>query len=159
MAIADPTKAQVLIPDAYLIAIGKVTVTWNVLELMLEMMIGKLAGMDIVEDSRAKIMVNHLTWPLKVDIFSALCNELVDGYPRLKEFNQVLALLKKAQEGRNRIVHGLWGCEGGKVTAARASSRGKLKIQQQEVTIEESEVIVENIHLAHAALYNLVIGS
>ena len=84
MAIADPAKAQIIIPDAYLLAIGKVCVVWNNLETMLDMMITKLAGMDQTADPRAQIMVNHLTWPLKIDIFSSLAHHLAPEHPRLE---------------------------------------------------------------------------
>jgi hypothetical protein len=159
MAKADSTQAKVVVPDNFLIAIGRVTVQWNLLEAMLEMMLGKLAGMDVLADARAKIMVNHMTWPLKIDIFGSICNELVDDYPRLKGYRSTLELLNKAQQGRNRIVHALWGYEGGKVTINRATARGKLKVQMEEISVEQIDAVFREINAANAALYNLVIGT
>lgn len=156
MAIADPTKAQILIPDAYLIAIGKVCVQWSVLENALEMVVTKLAGMDIW-DPRSKIMINHMSWPQKVDILSAMASELVNDYPRLKNYGTALPLLKKAQEGRNQIMHGSWANEDGMVQLMRATARGKLKIYMDEITVDEIEEIVDDIHVAMAAIYNLVL--
>jgi hypothetical protein len=124
----------------------------------MEMMIVKLADMDI-NDPRSKIMVNHMAWPMRVDIFGALADQLVADNPRLKDYPTVISLLKKAQEGRNRIVHGFWGLEDGKVTALRVTARGKLKFSMQEVALQEIEGIFQDINVANAALYNLVLGN
>jgi hypothetical protein len=131
MVIADPTKATVTIPDDYLIAIGKVCVQWSTLEGIMEMMIAKLAGFQNY-DNRSKIMISHMAWPMRVDILSALAVELLEKYPRLKDYPKVLELLKKAQQGRNRIVHGMWGSdEAGNVLTLRATARGKLKLSME----------------------------
>jgi hypothetical protein len=158
MVTADPKKATVNLPDVYLIAIGKVCMQWSLLENMMEMMISKMAGFPL-RDRRPKIMINHMAWPMRVDIFSALSNELVAEHPRLKDYPKVLTLLKKAQEGRNRIVHGMWGSEDGKVTTLRASARGKLKLTMEQVDVKEIDAILEDIHVAAAALYNLVLAT
>jgi len=159
MAIADPKKATVTIPDDYLIAIGKVCVQWSTLEGIMEMMIAKLAGFANY-DNRSKIMISHMAWPMRVDILSALAVELVDTYPRLKDYPKVLELLKRAQQGRNRIVHGMWGSdEHGNVQTLRATARGKLKLSMDTVTLKEIRAIQEDINVAASALYNLVIGT
>ncbi len=158
MVIADPAKATVNLPDDYLLAIGKICVQWSHLEALMELSISKLAGFQL-SDPRSKILVNHMAWPMRVDIFSALCNELVAGYPRLKDYQQVLTQLKKAQEGRNRLVHGFWGIEEGKVTALRATARGKLKLSMETVALEELQTTLRDINVAAAALYNLVAGT
>lgn len=158
MVKMDPKKARVTIPDAYLIAIGKVCVQWNMLETILELVLGKLAGMEVMTDQRSKIMVAHLTWPLKMDILGALIESLRTGHPRLNEWDQVAPLLRKAQEGRNRIVHGFWGNDEGEVKISRATARGKLKLQTDSIAVGEIEKVVEDINIAMAALYNLVLG-
>lgn len=158
MAMIDPAKATVTLPDDYLIAIGKVCVQWGMLESMIELAITKLAGFELY-DPRSKIMVNHMAWPMRVDIFSSLCHALATDYPRLKDFAEVLPLMKKAQEGRNRIVHGFWGCEDGKVTALRASARGRLKVSMESVTLAELNGVLKDINVATAGIYNLVIGT
>lgn len=158
MVKMDPKNASVTIPEAYLAAIGKVCVQWSILENVLEMMIIKLAGMDI-GDSRSKIMINHMSWPQKVDILSAMANELVNGYPRLKDHGTTLPLLKKAQDGRNRIVHGSWANDDGEVKLMRATARGKLKLYMDKITVKEIEEVVDAIHVAIAAIYNLVVGT
>jgi hypothetical protein len=158
MVFADPAKAIVTLPDAYLIGIGKVCVQWGNLEAVMELSITKMAGMDHW-DPRSKIMLNHMAWPMRTDIFKSLADQLMPEYPRLKEYQAVASHLKKAQEGRNRVVHSHWGIEDGKVTAMRASARGKLKFSLEAVTIDELDGILRDINVATAALYNLVIGN
>jgi hypothetical protein len=158
MAIADPDKATVTIPDDYLIAIGKVCVQWGNLESIMELVLTKLAGMDIW-DTRPKIMISHMAWPMRMDIFAATADQLIADHPRLKDYQSVKSLLKKAQEGRNRVVHSHWGFEDGKVTTLRASARGKLKLSMDTITVNEIDAILRDINVAAAALYNLVLGN
>ncbi len=158
MVIADPAKATVTIPDDYLLAIGKVCVQWGNLEAVMELCITKLAAMDMW-DPRSKIMLNHMVWPMRTDIFASLADYLVTDNPRLKDYQAVLPLLKKAQDGRNRIIHSHWGFENGKVQAQRASARRKLKLYLEEITVKEIEGVLNDINVAAAALYNLVLGN
>lgn len=158
MVLADPANAVVTIPDDYLLAIGKVCVQWGNLEAIMELTIAKLASMDIW-DARSKIVLNHMAWPMRMDIFTSLANHLMADYPRLKEYQTVATHLRKAQKGRNRIVHSHWGFEDGKVKAQRASARGELKLSVEEITTEELAGILRDINVAVAALYNLVIGN
>lgn len=159
MVMIDPKKAKPNLPDAYLLAIGKVCVQWGILETFVEMTIIKLAGMS-AEDPRSKITFNHMTWPQRMDVLNSLIDYLTSGYPRLKDFEtDVKPLLKKAQEGRNRVVHGFWGFENGKVTLLRATARGKLKLHMDEMTVSEIDSVLGDIHNAAAALWNKVIGT
>ena len=82
MVIVDPAKAVVTLPDAYLIGIGKVCVQWGNLEAVMELALTKLAGMDIW-DTRPKIMISHMAWPMRMDIFAAMADQLVADHPRL----------------------------------------------------------------------------
>lgn len=158
MATADPKKATVNIPDDYLIAIGKVCVQWSTLEGIMEMMIAKLAGFELY-DNRSKIMISHMAWPMRVDILSAMAGELAETHPRLKDYPKLLELLKKAQQGRNQIVHGMWGSdEGGNVLRLQATARGKLKLSMDAVTLKEIHAILEDIKIAGTELYDLVMG-
>jgi len=156
MVLADPNKATINIPDQFLIAIGKVCIAWGHLEDVIDLCIPKLAGMDIY-DSRSRIMINHATWPQRIDILGALINALVIDYPRLKGWDSVSPLLKKAQEGRNRIIHGHFAYENDKLIMARSTSRGKLKVSLDEVTITEINEIISDIQIAAAEVLNLVI--
>jgi hypothetical protein len=158
MVLADPAKVIVTIPDNYLVAIGKVCVQWGNLEAVMELCITKLSDMDMW-DPRSKIILNHMAWPMRVDIFSSIANHLMSEHPRLRDYQTVIPKLKKAQEGRNRVVHSHWGFEEGKVKTQRASARGKLKLYLEEITVEELESILHDINVACAALYNLVLGN
>jgi hypothetical protein len=158
MVLVDPDKAVVTIPDDYLIAIGKVCVQWGNLEAIMELCITKLSDMDMW-DARSKIILNHMAWPMRTDIFASLANLLMADHPRLKDYQTVVPLLKKAQGGRNRVVHSHWGFEDGKVKTQRATARGVLKLYLEEITVKEINEILHDINVASAALYNLVMGS
>lgn len=159
MVKADPSKARILLPDAFFIAIGKVCVQWTSLEYIAELVLIKLTGMEH-DDVRGKIVVNHMSWPQKTDIISALIEQLSPQYSRLEGYEtEVVPLLRKAQEGRNRIVHGGWAVENEKVILLRATARAKLKLHMDEITVTQIEEIVQDIHKAVAAIYNKVIGT
>jgi hypothetical protein len=159
MVKIDPQNVQVTLPDAFLIAIGKICVQWSMLEYVVEMAITKLVDLDIW-DQRSKIVFAHMSWPQKTDILGALTDTLEDDYARLRGYRQTVApLLKKAQEARNQVIHGFYGVEDGKVQRTRATARGKLKLEMEEITVSQIEAGLKDIHDAIAAVYNLVLGT
>jgi len=97
MVLADPANAVVTIPDDYLLAIGKVCVQWGNLEAIMELTIAKLASMDIW-DARSKIVLNHMAWPMRMDIFTSLANHLMADYPRLERVSDSSDPPKKSPE-------------------------------------------------------------
>ena len=145
------------IPESYLTAIGKVSVNWGTLEAAMDLAIGKLAGFAL-KDSRGAIVTAHLSWPQKMDALEALANALTLDYPHLGKFAEVKPLLKKAQEGRNRIVHGQWGEHDGKVHKLRMTARGKLKARIDLITIEQIHAIALDIGRAGEAILKLVLN-
>jgi hypothetical protein len=160
MVKMDPLKAVVTLPDDYLIAIGKVCVQWGILEHFVELVLLKLA--ELPHDStNGKIIVNHMSWPQKMDIINSLVDQLLPQYPRLAGYDeQVVPLLKKAQEGRNRIIHGFWATpQKSSVLLLRATARGKLKLYADEMTVTKIEAVLADINNAAAAIYNKVIGT
>jgi hypothetical protein len=146
----------ITIPDDMLRAIGKVNVVWGVLESVVELSVIKLAGFK-VEDSRGAIVTAHMTWPLKMDILEACAVALAPEYPHLAKFGELKPLLKKAQEGRNRVAHGMWGFQNGQTYKSRATARGKLKISIEPITLDEMEAISLDIHKAGVAVIRLVL--
>ena len=77
-----PDEFKVILPDRYLIAVGKVCVQWAQLESVAEVTIQKIAGFDL-EDNRGAIMTAHLPWTLRMDILESLISELQETYPHL----------------------------------------------------------------------------
>ncbi len=104
-----PDEFSINLPDDYLIAIGKVNVQWGMLETVVDLAIGTLGGFKLY-DPRSAIMTAHMTWPLKMDILESLVTAIAVDHPHLSpKFQISKPLLKKAQEGRNRVIHGQWG--------------------------------------------------
>lgn len=143
------------IPDPYLTAIGKVCVNWGRLEAAVDLAIGRLAAFDVL-DPRGAIITAHMTWPLKMDVMEALVTALRADYPYLANFDVAKPLLKKAQEGRNRVVHGTWGKKDGKVVKARMTARGKLRSSLDPITVADIEAIVTDVWRAGRAVMKAV---
>jgi hypothetical protein len=152
-----PDEFKNYIPEPYLTAIGMVCVNWGMLEAAVDLTIEKLAGFDIY-DSRGAIVMAHMTWALKMDIIEALVNALLQDHPHLAKLDVVKPLLKKAQEGRNRIVHGHWGEDNRKIHKLRVTARAKLRIRMDEIVIEDIEAIAADIGRAGSALLKLVLN-
>ena len=98
-----------------------------------------------------------MSFPLKLDVMSALCSELLPNYPRLTEYHKSLNFSHSAGK-RNAVVHAKWGVNGTtkQVEISRLSARGKLKITMAPITVAEiraaSVKILESVQL----LYELV---
>lgn len=150
---SEPSPTPIItIPDDILRAIGKVNVVWGILESTVDLSLQKVAGFSL-GDQRAHIITAHMTWPLKMDIFESIANALAPQYPHLAKFSpDIKPLLKKAQEGRNRVAHGVWGKDGDIVYKGRVSARGKLKTSLDEVTVADLEAICLDIHKATVAV-------
>ena len=151
-------KAQV--PDDYLREIGSVTVTWSLLESVLDFSLMKLSGKDISEPI-SWIIFAHMTFPLKMDVMGALIEQLQPGYPGLKRYPEVRDLIKEAQRVRNKVVHSKWGFDVELNAVARStfSARGKLKTEVQPVDLKELEQASETIGRAGTELYRFIILS
>jgi len=150
----------ITLPEPYLTAIGKVCVQWGLLEVAVEMATYKLAGMDS-NDWRSKVMVTHMAWPQRVDILASLTEDLLENYPHLKNYKlKVRPALKKAQKGRNRIVHAQWDYDEdtGVASILSASARGKLKLAITPTTIDEIESIADNVGRANIFVWKMILN-
>jgi hypothetical protein len=118
----------------------------------------KLAAFDL-NDPRGVIVTVHTTWPQKMDILQALAGVLETDHPHLApKFNAAKPLLTQAQRGRNRVVHGQWGVEGGKVCKLSASARGKLKFGIEPISVDEIKAISLDIGNAGLAILKMVVN-
>jgi hypothetical protein len=145
------------VPAPYLEAIGKVCIHWALLESIVDVALSKLAGFAL-EDSRGAIVTAHMSWPQKMDVLSAIVDAFLADHPHLARFESVKPLLKKAQEGRNRVVHGQWGVLDGKVHKLRLTARGKLKTSIEPIALDEIHAVALDIGRAGAATLKLVLN-
>jgi len=67
------------LPDDYLRELGRVAALWTHLESFLNIWIGKLAGFDL-NDPKWFIFVAHASFPQRLDIFGALCEQLLPEF-------------------------------------------------------------------------------
>jgi len=145
------------VPEPYLTAIGQVVVNWCNLEALVDLALGKLAGFDGY-DQRGAIVTAHMSWPQKMDALQSLIGVLREEHAHLAKFDAVKPLLKKAQEGRNRIVHGQWGEQNGEAIKLRLTARGKLKFAMTPITVDEIKAIGIDIGQAGLDLLKVVLG-
>lgn len=147
------------LPDEYLVELGRVTALWASLESFLNLCLGKLAGFDALTDKTPFILVSHASFPQRLDMLGALCEELKDQHPNLAAHKDVVAKLKAAQSARNRFSHNgiSFNPEKSGYFLAQGSARGKVKTAVTAVNAEEIHHAAKEIHLANLALYKLVL--
>lgn len=148
---------EIQLPEPYLTAIGRVCVQWATLESTFDITLRKLAGFELL-DNRATIITAHMPWPMRMDIVYSLVEKFRPDYPHLARFDGLKPLLKKAQEGRNRVVHAVWAYEDGVVSTLRATARGKLKAHIDPITVAEIDSIATNIGTAAAQVLKAVLN-
>lgn len=147
------------LPDAYLIELGRVAALWASLESLLNLCVGKLAGFNNVNSPIPFILVNHASFPQRLDMLGALCEELKQEYPELGGYKEVVGKLKTAQTIRNRYAHNgiSFDSERNEHFLAQGSARGKVKTSIEAVTPEDIHQASREVHLAQVALYKLVL--
>lgn len=159
MAHEYPDCMRVILPDEYLIEIGKVSAQWSMFETILNFALTKLCGMRL-EDPTSAIIFAHMTFPQKSDVLSSLVHQLTPAFPHLEVFDEVSKQITKAQKGRNKIMHGLWGMneETEKVTVSRLSARGKLKPTEEEMSLSNLRSIPTDIGTASSSLLKMIVN-
>jgi hypothetical protein len=145
--------------DDYLREVGRVSVLWAELESLLNVLVGKLAGFSH-DDQRWFVLVNHASFPQRLDMLGSLCGYLVDSYPSLSGYQQVVSTLKSAQAIRNKFMHhGMApNAETGEVEMAVGSARGSVKVKVEAIEATDIRRAALQIHDAMRALYKLVLG-
>jgi hypothetical protein len=149
------TPFELNIPDEYLIRIGRINVAWGALEVMVDTALARLGGFDRV-DPRGVVITAHLPWPLKMDILESLARLLENRHPSLRRFPKLKALLKAAQDGRNRTAHGSWHFKAGKVVKIRMTALGQLRSSNDTVPIPEPYETLNAITNAGRAVADIV---
>lgn len=143
----------------YLIEIGRVSILWAELEALLNVCVGKLAGFDH-EDQRWFVLVNHSSFPQRLDMLGSLCECLVHSYPSLRDYQEVVSALRSAQALRNKFMHHGMAVnpDTGKVEMAIGSARGSVKVAVTAVGLMDIRRAAIQVHDGMRALYRLVLG-
>lgn len=149
------------VPDNYLIEVGRVSVLWAALESILNDCLGELAGFQVQEDPKSFILMNHMSFPQRLDILGALCELLAIDHPNLAAYKKVIQELRSAQSMRNKFAHhGLaFISESGTVVMPSGSARGTLKFSVEKVSIADIRRATIAISEASTALTKLVLKS
>ncbi len=147
------------LPDDYLIELGRVAALWATLETFLNMCIGKLAGFNDINDAKPFILITHSSFPQRLDMLAALCEQLADKFSNLKDYKTVVSQLRDAQKLRNDFMH--YGMsvnpESGQVQMAIGSARGTVKVSIKSIGLQDIRRASIAIHEAELALYKLVL--
>jgi hypothetical protein len=147
------------LPDGYILELGRVAALWATLESFLNLCIGKLAGFNDLNDPNAFILVAHSSFPQRLDMLSALCEQLVSKFPNLNGYETVVRQLRQAQKLRNDFMH--YGIsqnpESGQIEMAKGTARGTLKVGVEKVDLANLRRASMAIHEAQLALYKLVL--
>lgn len=146
------------LPDEYLQEIGRITTLWSSLELLLNFVLGKLAGFDDLKDPRPFILFSHTTFPQKLDSFGALCEHLLDRHPYLANYKGVISKLRMAQSSRNKFAHNApaYNPETNTFQMGHASARGTLKTFIENIEITHIKAVTVEIIEAQTDLYELI---
>jgi len=147
------------LPDGYLLELGRIAALWAILESFLNLCIRKLAGFNDLNDPKAFILVTHSSFPQRLDILGALCEQLVNESPNLKGYEAVIRQLRKAQKLRNDFMH--YGMstnpESRQIEMAKGTARGALKVGVEKVELADLRRASMAIHEAQLGLYKLVL--
>lgn len=151
-------KADWPLPEEFLIEIGRLSALWGSLEGALNFSIGKLSGFDDLSDPIPFILTVHSSFPQRLDILGALCEQRLAGYPHLKSYKEIISKIKAAQALRNRYVHNVISKnpDTGKFELAVGSARQSLKTSITEVTVADIHKACQEVHLAGLALHELI---
>lgn len=147
------------LPEDHLVELGRVAALWATLESFLNICIGKLAGFDELNHLMPFILVNHSSFPQRLDMLGALCEQLAGQFPNLLGHGEVIGKLRAAQSLRNRFMHhGMsFDPETGDVRMAIGTARGAIKTSVQRVDLADIRRAAMEIHLAQLELYKLVL--
>jgi hypothetical protein len=153
----DPSRPT--LPEPYLIALGRVTYLWTSLEDIMNMSISKLMGISLYDPKSAAILT-HMSRPQRMDALETLIDLRKDGYPHLNKFSNIKPILKKAQEGRNVLLHGRWTYDDkdNVVRLLRISSRGKLRLSSDPIEVAEIEAVFTDIGTGCIELLKLILN-
>lgn len=95
-------------PDEYLIELGRIAAIWSHLESCLTICFQKLTGFNDMSGPTAFIMLEHTSFPQRLDMLSSLCEHLCSSYPTLKGYQDVISSLRTAQRLATSLCTMAW---------------------------------------------------
>lgn len=126
--------------------LGKVTVTWSLLEWSLRLILWKLSGID---DNTGIAISAHVNFPTLINSVKSLVR-LNYSHEAIDEINSILSEIDSAYAKRNVLIHSIWFRPeeiNGNITFLKShiKSRGKIIKEVNNITIEDIENISAEI--------------
>ena len=148
------------LPDSFLIELGRISSLWGSFESLLNIALGKLSKFDNPFDPTPFIIFSHASFPQRIDILSALCEQLEQSYPNLRNYKEIVSKIRHAQSSRNRYMHNavIFNEELNRFEIGIGSARGTLKTSVDEVHLVDLRRAALEISEAHSSLYSFVFG-
>lgn len=127
------------LPDEYLREIGRIAVTWNRLENLIQHTLVLALQDHFAEDARVLTVFAHMAFPQKLDTLKAmlLISQSATGKVFTDYQDKIQPLLKTCQEKRNNILHQSWSVHEGTVQRFDLKARGVFKATRLDVSIDE----------------------
>ncbi len=154
-----PEVNPIILPDAFLMAIGRVMVNWSQLEGILDFVLIKLLGAYLY-DERYHAVFAQMMFQAKIETLQSVTDILqrneqnAGAHARFKEI--ILPKLTDLQGRRNGIVHCKWAVHDETVSITRLQARGKLHIKERNISLEEITKMADEIALLSEELWNMV---
>lgn len=132
------------LPEAYVLAVGKVSVAWSQTENALETVIATLSGVGL---PLGWALTTHMNFPMKCDAALSVAGRTLSAEDH-EALRLTIATLKIASEARNKYVHGHWAISEtpGEIFILSVRSRGTLKATYLRVGVEEIERAAADIY-------------
>lgn len=147
----DLLELTTLVPDHYLVEIGRVVANFAILEKELSSLIHCLLGTN---EDVTQIVTSELSFRNLLDLSASLVKQLHS--PKETElFKATLKLVEKAEEKRNLIVHSIWkvGFDWGVTRSKNTAKRGRgLQTQNEFYSLEDLQIVAVQIVRARRAV-------
>ena len=147
-------------PNDFMLEIGRLSATWGALESTVNIAIGKLSGFEEPYDYRVAILLAHANFKQRVDILETLFEQGSKEHNKLQNYEPVIKVIKNAQTGRNKFIHGVLSFNEDKdrMELTRFSARGKMKVSIDPVSINDIKEVTAKNHEAMCQLYSIITG-
>ena len=143
------------INDKFLAAIGSVTVEFATLEDQLATAVcWLLVGNELENQTTGRIAFAELSFKNGVHMFGSLFRHRFADRDDT-ELKSVCAELFKAEQVRNTIIHSSWAlADEHQILRVKTTAKGKLKSNNELLTVTEIQAIASQIHSAAERLLN-----
>lgn len=131
------------IPDSLLARIGDVTVSFESLDMQVQLLAWLLLG-DLEKQRIGRIITAELRFAARCDLVLNLYREQFDVPERFKELQALVGRARELEQQRNRITHSFWmlnqsAGEGG-VRRIKVTAKGKRGLAWDEEVVNEDNL-------------------